>query len=126
MRHLYKKITKNDVNSINSGKIALLKNYDDTYDKSLGVSKTSDSYGIVELNITNFKKYQELNLSLLNINYCVEDVVQSDTYEKKNTYYNFTNNLTYYECEIALLTGKTHQIRMQLSAINMPIVGDLR
>lgn len=29
-----------------------------------------------------------------------------------------------YECEIDLLTGKTHQIRAQLAAIGAPIIGD--
>ena len=37
-----------------------------------------------------------------------------------------TNGSGYYESEIRLITGKTHQIRLQLSALGCPIVGDTR
>jgi 23S rRNA-/tRNA-specific pseudouridylate synthase len=32
----------------------------------------------------------------------------------------------YYECIVQLLTGRTHQIRLQFAAINAPVVGDSR
>jgi hypothetical protein len=32
----------------------------------------------------------------------------------------------YYECEVELVTGRTHQIRLQFSAVGSPIVGDTR
>lgn len=32
----------------------------------------------------------------------------------------------YFECQVTLITGKTHQIRLQFAALNSPIIGDTR
>ena len=31
-----------------------------------------------------------------------------------------------YECEVELITGRTHQVRLQFSALGLPLVGDSR
>jgi len=52
--------------------------------------------------------------------------INSDTSTSSSTSLYSFSEITFFEVEVKLLTGRTHQIRLQLSAEGAPLVGDSR
>lgn len=70
--------------------------------------------------ILKFKIANDIN----SINYSLF-IINSDT-KHKNQFQNTIQNQNISQLEIKLLTGRSHQIRAQLSHIGLPILGDIK
>jgi 23S rRNA-/tRNA-specific pseudouridylate synthase len=109
LKHYFRK--KNE-NLHRNAKPTLLRNIDDGLLTRDPTVKRED-WSRVELII-----HKSMPISLANLDPTV--------LQKMNLSNHFDENHIFYENEIELITGRTHQIRLQLAAIGAPILGDSR
>ena len=124
LRHCYPKRIPRRSNT----KPTLLRPYDENL--LIPNSSTDGNWQLAELEVLNCV---ELNETEVNLHPIIKyQQIQSFNNNSVNSLEILTNNsadltsLKYYECEVDLITGKTHQIRLQFSSINACIVGDTR
>ena len=145
MHHLYRRKPSRGVHR-NAKPTLLRKGSTPTCDRSIDltssssiITDTSNNVNVIDAKMTdkpyfNEKEWQRVQLVVNNCHritddrydkYLVglEDSQQHDS-NKDPSIGSITNVL--YESDITLLTGKTHQIRLQLSAMGAPIIGDTR
>jgi hypothetical protein len=75
-------------------------------------------------NLSNNNSISDWQLAELTIDSCIE--VNKNELNMQEINEIDKCNERYYECQVTLITGKTHQIRLQFAALNSPIVGDTR
>lgn len=117
LRHCFRR--KNQKHS--NGKPTLLREYDeDLLAPPSAVSKQIGAeWQLAELEVLSCNKIDKSSLSLQYL----------DIYEALKTFHGsdaMNGSDGYYECDVELFTGRTHQIRLQFAALNAPIVGDYR
>ena len=146
LQHWFKKKGKAHAN----GKPTLLRKYSqrESFNTTINTDDTNDegnNWQIAELDILSCEeiKENEINLNMLVLNQASslfdEDndggEVQVNKSLRKPAYMVQDNSSTttntnipqkYYECKVHLITGRTHQIRLQFANIGAPILGDTR
>ena len=102
--HSYRKVSKNHVN----GKPSLLR----PYDSELINQNDEENWIEAELEIISCTKLSNDQINMNEIKHHIKNIEEQQ--------------INFYECEINLITGRTHQIRLQLAAEGSSLVGDSR
>lgn len=86
----------------------------------------------LESNMHEGSHWQKAELIVRKVTLLTDKNLNMDDINRENSHSNGSDSSgnsskrMYYECEVELITGRTHQIRLQFAALNLPIVGDSR